>query len=329
MSTERSHEDLKAIHGVKFLTALLIFICHKTVDSLIPSLNRTQVALKSSDDASIIVRICAIYTDIFLMLSGVLVAYTITNKLMKNQKINILREYFIRYTRIIPNVLMTMTLTAYILPLIAQKTAQKALIIDKPAELCMKNGWRNIFMIQNWFKFEDMCNLHSHHIGTDFELFLIAPFLLLLLWKFPKKGLSVILLLGSLATALRFYVTFTKELTYFVPFSTKLSTLIQTANYLYTLPTHRFTVYGIGLLLGFALRKYRSLKVNNLSIFLGECLSGLAILTLIGACKKMNGFDVEYDKLMHASFAAFAPILACIPVAWIIILSHIGYKSEY
>lgn len=298
------------------------------MDSLIPSLNRTQVALKSSESSSIIVRICAIYTDIFLMLSAVLVAYTITNRFMQNQRINILREYFMRYIRIIPNVIAIMLLTAFIFPHISNQTALKALLIDKAGDLCIQNGWRNIFMIHNWFKFEEMCNLHSHHIGTDFELFLFAPFLLILLWKSPKRGYTLIFTLGMLATVLRFYETYTKELTYFVPFSSKLSTLIKTANYLYTLPTHRFTVYGIGLILGFNLRKFKNLKVNNTLFFIGQCISGFAIFMIIAACKKMNGIDVKYDKTIHAMFAAFAPILATIPVAWIIFLSHVGIKSK-
>lgn len=328
ISRRRSEDDLKAIHGIKFLTAVLIFICHKTVDSLIPSLNRTEVALNSLEASSIIVRICALYTDIFLMLSGVLVAYSITNQLMMKQKISIVREYLTRYVRIIPNVIITMLLTVFILPIISRKTALQTLLIDKPAELCARNGWRNIFMIHNWFKFEEMCNLHTHHIGTDFELFLIAPFLLILLWKTPRRGYAIIFTLLFIATALRFYVTYTKELTYFVPFSTRLSTLIETANYLYSLPTHRFTVYGIGLLLGFNLRKYRAIKVNNLSFFLGQVISVLAIFAIISACKKMLGFDVPYDKFTHATFAALAPVLACIPIAWIIFLSHVGIKSE-
>lgn len=328
ISTRRSDDDIKAIHGIKFINALLIFICHKTVDSLIPSMNRTQVALDSTKSSSIIVRICALYTDMFLMLSGVLVAYSITSQLMTKRKINIAREYIMRYIRIMPNVMCIMLLTAYILPLVAQSTAQKTLIIDKPAELCVSNGWRNLLLIQNWFRFEEMCNLHSHHIGTDFELFLIAPFLLILLWKQPKRGYMAMISLGLLATALRFYETYTKNLTYFVPFSAKLSTLIQTANYLYTLPTHRFTVYGIGLTLGFFLRQNRGVKVNNISLFVGQSVSGIAIALIIGACEKMNGMNVPYDKFLHAIFAAFAPILACIPVAWIIFLSYSGHNSE-
>lgn len=262
------------------------------------------------------------------MLSGVLVAYTITKRLMRKQKINVLREYIARYIRIVPNIIVIMLTTSYILPLLAEKTAHHAYAVNKPSELCKSHGWRNIFMIQNWFKFEEMCNLHTHHIGTDFELFIISPFLLMLLWKSQKKGIFLISSLAIISTIMRFYVTFNRNLTYFVPFSVDLSTLIDTANYLYIIPTHRFTVYGIGLLLGFALRTCDSVKLKNHHIFIGNAVSAFAAICIINTATKMTGLEVEYNKFHHAFFAAFAPILACIPVSWMIFSAQNGYKSK-
>lgn len=310
------------------MNALLIFLCHKTVDSLIPSVNRTNVAIKASESSSIIVRICALYTDVFLMLSSLLVAYSITNRLMRKQRINIMREFIGRYMRIMPNIIAIMLATAYILPLLAYQTPYKSMVVDKPAELCQNFGWRNLFVIQNWFKFEEMCNLHTHHIGTDTQLFLIAPFLLMLLWNSPRKGSLLIIALGLISTVLRFYVTYKRSLNYFVPFSPDLSTLIATANHLYTLPTHRFTVYGIGLLLGYALRKHNDIKLKTHHVFLGNSISFGAMLIIINSGVKMTGLEVTYDRNLHALFAAFAPILACVPVCWIIFASQNGYKSK-
>jgi peptidoglycan/LPS O-acetylase OafA/YrhL len=328
VSTHRAEDDIKAIHGIKFLNALMIFLCHKTVDSLIPSINRTKVAEKSSEASSIIVRVCALYTDVFLMLSGVLVAYSITNRLIKKQRISIVREYVARYMRIIPNIIAIMLATAYILPLLAQYTAHRTVVVDKPAELCRDYGWRNLLMIQNWFKFEEMCNLHSHHIGTDFELFLISPLLLTLLWRSPRRGGLLIFGLGLISTVLRFYVTYTKSLNYFVPFSAELNKLIETANAMYTLPTHRFTVYGFGLLLGFFLRKYNGIKLKTHHVLLGNAVSAAAFILIANSSVRMTGLNVAYDKTLHGLFAAFAPILACVPVAWIILASQNGHKSE-
>lgn len=227
---DRGADDIRVVHGIRFLNAILIFLCHKTVENLIPKVNRTEMALSSSRTSSIIIRMCALYTDVFLMLSGMLVAYSLTKHLKAGRKIKTFQEFIGRYVRVMPNIIATMLITVKVIPLFVQQSPQRALVIDKPAELCKAFYWRNLLMIHNWFKFEEMCNLHTHHVGSDFELFLIAPFLLTLLWKWPRRGITLIIGMGALSTAARFYITYTRELMYFVPFGAKLSKLLETAN---------------------------------------------------------------------------------------------------
>lgn len=286
------------------------------------------MALRTARSGSIVIRMCALYTDVFLMLSGILVAYSLTKTLKRENKLKMVQEFVGRYLRVMPNIVAVMIFTAYIVPLLVEQSPLTALIIDKPAELCRVYGWRNLLMIHNWFKFEEMCNLHTHHVGSDFELFLIAPALLTILWKWPKRGFYLVLTLASVSTIARFHVTYTKELMYFVPFGAKLSHLLLTANHLYTLPTHRFTVYGIGLLLGFILRKYNTIKLSKPQFIAGQILNGILIMTVISCGVAMTGVEVKYDVMLHSLYAAFAPIIYCLHVAWIIFSAHQGHKSK-
>lgn len=329
ISTERSADDIQAVHGIRFLNAILIFLCHKSVENLIPKVNRTQMAIESAESGSIIIRMCALYTDVFLSLSGMLVAYSFAKHLEKGRRISIIQEYIGRYLRVMPNIITTILTTAYIIPLFAQQSPQRAKVIEKPAQLCKEFGWRNVLMIHNWFKFEEMCNLHSHHVGSDFELFLIAPFLMMTLYKWPRKGFFLVAILGVASTIARFYVTYTKNLMYYVPFGAKLTNLLATANHLYTLPTHRFTVYGIGLLLGFVLRKYKEIKLSNLQFTVGQIFNGALIIIVIASGWTMTGIDVRYNAMMHSLYAAFCPILYCFHVGWIIFSSIHGKDSKF
>lgn len=328
-STKRSSDDLKAVHGIRFLNAMLIFICHKSVESLTPKVNRTEMAMESSRPGSILVRMCALYTDVFLMLSGVLVAYSLTKRLKKSIKINIAQEIIGRYIRIMPSIIVIMLLTVYVSPILIGQNPQRALVIETPAQLCQNFGWRNLLMIHNWYEFGEMCLLHTHHVGSDFELFLIAPILLTIMWRWPKKGFYFILTLALASTYARFYVTKTRELMYFVPFGAKLSNLLATANHLYTLPTHRFTVYGIGLILGFVLRKYDSFRLSKAQFVFGQIINGASIVAVIACGTAMTGIDVKYNVTLHSLYAAFAPIVYCLHVGWIILSTHQGHKSEF
>jgi peptidoglycan/LPS O-acetylase OafA/YrhL len=87
---------------------------------------------------------CAIYTDVFLMLSGVLVAYAMTKRLKNNQPIKMAQEIFGRYIRVMPNMIVTMMVTIYLIPRLAENSPQKVLVVETPAELCKNFGWRNL-----------------------------------------------------------------------------------------------------------------------------------------------------------------------------------------
>lgn len=288
------------------------------------------MALQTAEPNSILVRMCALYTDVFLMLSGMLVAYSLAKKLQKGRKIKMVQEWIGRYIRVMPNIITTMLVTAYVIPLFVQQSPQRAMVIEKPAELCKDFGWRNLLMIHNWFKFEEMCNLHTHHVGSDFELFLVAPILVTILWKFPRRGCLLILGLGTASTVARFYITYTRELLYFVQFGAKLSSLLATAEHLYTIPTYRFTVYGIGLLLGFALRRYNNLQLSKTQYFTGQLVNGALLTAVIAAGLSMTtGVDVKYNVIVHSFYAAFAPIFYCLHVVWIIFSAERGHKSKF
>ena len=287
------------------------------------------MAINSAAAGSVIVRMCAIYTDVFLMLSGILVAHSLSKQLQNSQKIKTLQEIAGRYIRVMPNIIATMLVTIYVIPLLAHQSPQKLLVIDTPAQLCQSFGWRNLLMIHNWFNFEEMCNLHTHHVGSDFELFLIAPILVTILWKWPRRGILLVVGLGAISTLARFYVAYTRNLMYYVPFGANLKDLIATANHLYTLPTHRFTVYGIGLLLGLMLRKYERFRLTKLHHIIGQVINGFLVTSVIASGISMTGIDLKYNPMTHSLYAAFAPIFYCLHVAWIIFKAENGQKGKF
>lgn len=76
-------------------------------------------------------------------------------------------------------------------------------------------------MMHNWFGFENICMTHTHHIGTDFELFVVAAFLIVFIYFKPKSGFSVLAFIGIVSTVARFYVTYVNDITVYVSFKTK------------------------------------------------------------------------------------------------------------
>ena len=97
---------------------------------------------------------------------------------------------------------------------------------------------------------------------------------------------------------------------------------------MYIIPPHRFTVYAIGIMLGYCMRKYKDIKLSNLQLNLGWILSSLAIIVTLLMSSVMSKVGYEFNATYAAIYAAFAPIPWCLFFAWIIFTSQAGYKSK-
>lgn len=215
-SATPANGDIPSPHGIRFLNTILLILSHKCMEvDFNPMPNRTEMTLITKSPLTVIVRASYLYTDVFLMLSGMLVAYSFVGRLQRGQKINVLKEIAARYFRVVPPMAGLMLFGTFILPLMSNGP-QWNMLITYQSELCKTTWWRNFLMIHNWFGFENICMTHTHHVGTDFALFLCAPFIVALLYKYPRKGSAVIFLLALLSSIGRFYITYAREMTVYV-----------------------------------------------------------------------------------------------------------------
>lgn len=104
---------------------------------------------------SVIVRAAAIYTDAFIMLSGLLTSYAIIGRLRNKQSPRIVQEYFSRFLRIVPPLAALILFCTFIFPELGQGP-QWSVVVDKHAEICKKNWWRNFLFIHNYYGFSEM-----------------------------------------------------------------------------------------------------------------------------------------------------------------------------
>lgn len=217
ISTKASN-DIASAHGIRFFNTLMLIISHKCMElDFNPMPNRNDLVEMSKSPITVIVRASYLFTDSFIMLSAMLVSYSFIGRLKRGQSINAVKEIAARYFRVIPPMTALIIFGTFIFPIIGSGP-QWPMLVDNQSELCKKTWWRSFLMIHNWFGFENICMTHTHHIGTDFELFLTAPILVTLLYKYPKKTTNVIYILAVLSTVARFYTTYTRNLTVYVLF---------------------------------------------------------------------------------------------------------------
>lgn len=117
----------------------------------------------------------------------------------------------------------------------------------------------------------------------------MAPIFILILWRWQKAGTIFLLALATLSTVGRFYITISEQLSNYVYFgaslvafcslfscnsvfssklieifrSCRIKQLFKTADYMYSIPVHRATIYILGILMGYVLRKFQHIRLNN------------------------------------------------------------------
>lgn len=104
--------------------------------------------------------------------------------------------------------------------------------------------------------------------------------------------------------------------------------LFETADRMYINPPHRFTVYAMGLGLGYALRMFKNLKLTEKQLTIGWYLCIASFVAAFFGPAPMGDIDYKYNATHAALYAAFAPIAWCFFFGWIIFVSELGYKSE-
>lgn len=155
-SLKRDPNDIKIAHSIRFFNAIMLLISHKCMAMFyVPYSNRTTMIEMLGRPWTVLARAASLYTDPFLMISGMLTAYSLFGKLQKSGRINILQEYFSRYLRIMPPLAFLILLCTYILPLTGNGP-QWNLVVTHHADICKENWWRNLLFIHNWFGFSNM-----------------------------------------------------------------------------------------------------------------------------------------------------------------------------
>lgn len=97
---------------------------------------------------------------------------------------------------------------------------------------------------------------------------------------------------------------------------------------MYINPPHRFTVYAMGIGLGYILRMFKDVKLTSSQLKVGWCLSTGSLMLAFFGPAPMGDIDYKFDATQAAHYAAFAPVLWNIFFGWIIVVSQLGYKSE-
>ena len=101
------------------------------------------------------------------------------------------------------------------------------------------------------------------------------------------------------------------------------------ADRLYIISPYRFTVYAMGMLLGYSLRKHKDFQPSSWQIKAGWTFAALTFISTLFISIRMNFPDYRYNKYEAGLYAAFAPAAWCVLGTWIVFISEKGSSSKF
>ncbi|KAL6435944.1 hypothetical protein ACFW04_005652 [Cataglyphis niger] len=309
--------DITCVHGIRALATITLYVAHQLVTiSRIPFSNRTSLTEIANNPASSILRVSLVYTDAFLLLSGLLTAYNMARELKIRGEIRWFCRFIARFIRLSPALLAVVFWYAFVMEHVGSGPQWNS-VITANAELCKHNAWTNLLYVQNFFPFEEMCATHTHQLALDMQLSLLAPILVFFLQYKPLVGALLITFIVLLSATLRYIATTNNYLSLVIFHGISLKRLYKTANLTYALPLHRATPYVFGVSLGVLLHYTgKNVKIHKVLVILGWSIAMLLGSWSLFSPWRQARRDYVYNVEEAAHYTVIGPVLWAAALCW-------------
>ena len=152
---DKNDDEIKCLHGLKAVSVLLLFISLKLISmGRVPYSNRNKLTEFFNSPLSVFLRSSFLYEDVFLVISGVLTSLSLLKGVTSGVKAWV-KKILKRYLRLVVPLAIVLLFYAFVWEHLGTGPQWSA-VVDKNADICKQNMWKNLFFVQNLFPFEDM-----------------------------------------------------------------------------------------------------------------------------------------------------------------------------
>ncbi|XP_011298799.1 uncharacterized protein [Fopius arisanus] len=318
--------EISCIHGIRALASIALYVGHKMIPTVgMPYTNRIVLTEIANNPVSSVLRVSLVYTDSFLLLSGVLSAFHMARESSTLGEIRWFCRFIARIIRLTPSLLVVIFWYAYVMEHTGSGP-QWNNIITTNADLCKKNSWTNFLYIQNFFPFEEMCATHTHQLALDMQLSLLSPALVFFLLVKPIIGILLIFFFLQVSATMRYFVTTNNNLSLVIFHGMTAKHLYKTANLTYALPLHRATPYLFGVSLGVLLQYTgKNIKIYRIFVILGWMAAAFLGSWSLFSPWRTARRDYVYNVEESAHYAVIGPVSWALAICWIIFACFTGH----
>ncbi|XP_020803371.1 O-acyltransferase like protein-like [Drosophila serrata] len=202
---------IQCLNGMRCMSLIWVILGHEyTINAMAAAINALDILRWMSKPFTSLILYAPFSVDTFFFLSGFLLVVIGLRALEKSKgRLNVPLMYVHRYLRLTPIVALAILVYMKMLPLLAAGPMyDNAGFFDY--SVCKKTWYWTLLYVQNYAT-TDLCLGHTWYLAVDMQLYLLAPILLIVLYKWGKKGAAAILLVMLLLSACLFATIITND----------------------------------------------------------------------------------------------------------------------
>eukprot|EP00475_Leptophrys_vorax_P013319 TRINITY_DN19710_c0_g1_i1.p1 TRINITY_DN19710_c0_g1~~TRINITY_DN19710_c0_g1_i1.p1 ORF type:complete len:748 (+),score=190.41 TRINITY_DN19710_c0_g1_i1:164-2245(+) len=253
--------DLRMLNGVRVLSLLWVILGHTYIWILQVPLANPKDLIPSFERVDFLLVLNAFFSvDSFFLMSGFLAAYFLFQILLAGKRIgapSVLIMYLHRYLRLTPLYLAVLVFYAYVAGYLGTGPVWSTL--DFNHDQCKTGMWKNLLYINAYDDVNYTCGSWMWYLSNDFQFFLVAPWVVLLLFHMPEVGHVVFfaLMAASTATCIIFTIQYDLKAFWVIGFLRLFegygfeNSFLAITKYIYFKPWARIQPYLVGIYLAY------------------------------------------------------------------------------
>uniref|UniRef100_A0A914VJY9 Nose resistant-to-fluoxetine protein N-terminal domain-containing protein n=1 Tax=Plectus sambesii TaxID=2011161 RepID=A0A914VJY9_9BILA len=265
---------IPCLNGMRIVAALWVVVGHShlMIMPVIGNLRHVAIGLNKTVFGELLLN-ASLAVDTFLLLSGTLVSFAVNRRLACSTTAGKrfwgigrwLAFYGHRLVRLIPLYALVLAVQYSWYNELGDGPLWNKWIFGSRCEV--DDWWRHLFMISNYFATE--CMPWMWFLALDWQFYLISPLFLILLNKWPKVGVAVIVGGIIASTVYRMAIYYAYELPHNILLAMLKNEELATESakqmftLLYAAPQARIGPFLIGILLGWLLVNHRTNQYNG------------------------------------------------------------------
>ncbi|XP_074037585.1 nose resistant to fluoxetine protein 6 isoform X1 [Leptinotarsa decemlineata] len=326
---ENSDNNLKSISGLKVLCMMWIIFGHRAVLNFFSgSTNPVYIhQLKNRPEFSFVIS-ASYAVDTFLFMSGLLLCYGVFKNqelLKKRKQFPVIYMYIYRIMRLSPALIATVLFYTSVFKKLSDGPGWP-LYSRKLSGSCAKNWWATLLFVSNYLEITQQCIEQSWYIAVESQVFLISPILLIYFLKTPWKTSLLCIGICILSGLYAFVITVQNELGAIYLEGSK-----EYLENIYGSTLVRMPPYFMGLVFGFLLHKYQTIKIptfTNVFLWISTFTAFVSLILLHQVFTRNDDYDPIRAGLFN-SCARQAWALVTGSIVFLCCTGHGGKLNEW